>query len=354
MHVSSIDEIKSMISTDERYGFLKTNPHLGNNIILLTLGGSYAYGTNTETSDIDIRGIATEKASDLIGLTRFEQVVEENTDTVVYGFNKICHLLMKCNPNTVEMLGLPKEKYVYLSPLGEELLDNRKLFISKRCVESFGGFAVSQLRRIENALARDRLSQAMREKHIKESMERAVKYFKDRYTDFEYGSLVLKLVDSKRDDLDKEIVLDVHMTEFPARQFNAMLNDLKNVLDAYENFNGKSGLKNLNARNKKKDDAHLNKHAMHLVRLYLSCIDMLETGDIHTYMSDKIPMLMEIRNGKYMDEDGLYQDEFFQMVNDLEKRLQYAKRHTELPENHDTEAIQKFIMRINKEIINDF
>lgn len=39
------------------YAFLTESPLLGNNILLLTLGGSHAYGTNVETSDIDVRGI---------------------------------------------------------------------------------------------------------------------------------------------------------------------------------------------------------------------------------------------------------------------------------------------------------
>ena len=49
------------------YGFLTTAPHLGENIIFLTYGGSHAYGTNTEGSDIDIRGCTLrEKDHDLL------------------------------------------------------------------------------------------------------------------------------------------------------------------------------------------------------------------------------------------------------------------------------------------------
>ncbi len=52
-----LEEVKRKINSLE-YDFLKTNEHLGKNIILLGLGGSYAYGTNTPESDLDIRGIA--------------------------------------------------------------------------------------------------------------------------------------------------------------------------------------------------------------------------------------------------------------------------------------------------------
>ena len=41
------------IMNSSQYDFLRTHPRLGNKIILLGLGGSYAYGTNNENSDID-------------------------------------------------------------------------------------------------------------------------------------------------------------------------------------------------------------------------------------------------------------------------------------------------------------
>ena len=59
------------IIVSEKYNFLRTNEHLGDNIILLTLGGSHAYGTNIEGSDIDIRGIALNNKADLLGLSNF-------------------------------------------------------------------------------------------------------------------------------------------------------------------------------------------------------------------------------------------------------------------------------------------
>ena len=59
------NDYKKILNSPE-YEFLKTNEHLGDNIILLALGGSHAYGTNTPTSDLDIRGIAIEKPENLI------------------------------------------------------------------------------------------------------------------------------------------------------------------------------------------------------------------------------------------------------------------------------------------------
>ena len=60
-------QILEKINSKE-YEFLKKDAHLGDNIILLTTGGSHAYGTNVEASDLDIRGIALEKENEILGL----------------------------------------------------------------------------------------------------------------------------------------------------------------------------------------------------------------------------------------------------------------------------------------------
>ena len=160
----TLKEIKEKLKSTE-YDFIRMNKHLGNNIILLGLGGSYAYGTNIETSDLDIRGCALNSKSEILTNENFEQFVNEATDTTIYSFNKLITLLSNCNPNTIEILGLKPEHYLYISPIGQELLDNKKMFLSKKAINSFGGYAHSQLRRLDNKAVRT-VSQSEQEKHI--------------------------------------------------------------------------------------------------------------------------------------------------------------------------------------------
>ena len=332
-----INEIKKIVSGTE-YDFLRTNPHLKGKIMFLTLGGSYSYGTNVEGSDVDVRGCALNSKPDLIGLTNFEQVINNETDTTVYSFNKLVSLLLNCNPNVIEMLGCKPEHYFEITEIGKRMIDNRKLFLSRRAVSSFGGYANQQLRRLENAIARDALPQAKREEHIKQSMENSMAAFERKYTEFPQGSIKLYTGKSNRDDLDSEVFADIHLTRYPCREFHSMINDMTNIIGCYDKLNG---------RNRKKDEAHLNKHAMHLIRLYLMCLDILEKEDIITYRDKDHDLLMSVRNGEYMNADGTYRSEFFDMVNDLEKRMQYAKENTSLPKAPDMKKVEDFVMEVN-------
>ena len=143
------------------YAFLTESPLLGNNILLLTLGGSHAYGTNVETSDIDVRGITYNPVDSLLGNKVFEQYEDDATDTVVYGLNKMFRLLLECNPNTIEQLGSKPEHYIILNDDGKKLIENRKIFLSKErfillAVTQIHSYAGCRMRWQETAIHRQR------------------------------------------------------------------------------------------------------------------------------------------------------------------------------------------------------
>lgn len=334
----------SSILKSNDYEFLKTNEHLGRHVILLGLAGSYSYGTNNENSDIDIRGVALNRKSDLIGMTAFEQYVDSHTDTTVYAFNKMITLLLNCNPNTMELLGLNQEHYLYLNDFGRELIANTKLFLSKRAIQSFGGYADAQLRRLQNALARDSYPQSEKEQHIFNSVKNAMYDFRRRYEKFENGGIRLYTGRSVNPEFETEIFMDVSLTHYPLRDYKNIWNEMNNIVKDYDKI-GK--------RNKKKDDNHLNKHAMHLVRLFMMAIDILKNGEIHTYREEEHELLIRIRRGDYQKEDGTFREEFYDIVNEYEKELEKAAAQTELPDEPDEKRVQEYVMSVNEKVVRD-
>lgn len=338
--------IKEKIQTSE-YDFLRTNPHLGDNIILLGLGGSYAYGTNNENSDIDIRGIFLPSKDEILcggfgGIS--EQVVNEATDTTVYGLGKIINLLSNVNPNTIELLGLDNNQYLYLSKEGRMLRDNAHLFLSKKCANSFGGYANSQLYRLTQKSAHS-MSQEGLEKHILKTMEFMQTDFTKRYPTMPDDSIKLYIDKSEQENMDTEIFMDIKLSHYPLRDYCGMWNELKNVTSEYTKL-GKRNQKAL-------EHAKIGKHMMHLIRLYLMCFDILEKEQIITHRTKEHDMLMDIRNGKYITENNDVLPEFFEMVDEYEKRLQYAIKNTSLPAKPDYNKIKDLVMEINKGVLND-
>ncbi len=326
----------------KEYDFLRREEHLGSRIILLGLAGSYSYGTNNEKSDIDIRGVALNSRSDLLGLTEFEQYVDLYTDTTIYSFNKMVRLLLSCNPNTLEILGLNQEHYLYLNEIGQELLAHTSLFLSKRAIQSFGGYADAQLRRLQNALARDSYPQREKEEHIYHSVKNAMYAFKNRYRSFENGAIKLYMDRAENPELDREIFMDASLVHYPLRDYKNIWNEMNTIVREYDK---------LGKRNKKKDDNHLNKHAMHLVRLFMMAIDILERKEVRTYRREEQTLLLSIRGGEYQKADGTFREEFYEIVADYEKKLAYAAEHTELPDEPNMEEVQEFVISVNERAV---
>lgn len=339
--IGEMMDFTELLQTKE-YEFLRTEPRLGDRIMLLGISGSYGYGTNREGSDVDFRGVTLNLPSDLIGLTSFEQFEDRTTDTVIYGFNKLVSLLINCNPNTIELLGLDDDQYYIKTELGQKLLDNRTLFLSKRAAASFGHYADAQLRRLQNAIARDSMSQSEREQHILRSVRHALEDFNNRQEE-EYRNNARLYVDTAvTEGLEMEIFLDADLKHYPLRRYTDMMNTLNSVVRDYDKV-GK--------RNHKKDDNHLNKHAMHLVRLFMMGIDILQKKEIRTHRpKDDLALLMSIRDGKYM-EDGRLSDEFYEILSDYEERFEHAEKETALPDNPDMDRIEALVEEINRHAV---
>ena len=334
-------QIKDLIASDE-YEFLRSNEHLGDKVIMIGLGGSHAYGTNIETSDLDVRGCALNSKEEILTNQHYEQFVDEKTDTTIYAFNKLISLLCNCNPNTIEMLGLKPEHYLYLSPVGRELLNNKGLFLSKKAAQAFGGYATAQLRRLDNKAAR-LVGQAQREQHILNSINNVRTDFNERYSLYPDDAIRLYIDKSDKEDMESEIFMDVKLTRYPLRDYKSMWSEMHNVVKDY----AKVGKRNQHAIEHNK----LGKHMMHLIRLYMMCLDILENKEIVTFRSKEHDLLMSIRNGKYLDTNRQPIPEFFEMVDEYEKKMQYAKENTDLPEKPDYKKIQEFVMDVNERVV---
>ncbi len=285
-----LEEIKNKLKSPE-YAFLNSNQNLQNNIILLALGGSHAYGMEKETSDLDIRGIALNSKENILLGTDYEQVVDTATDTTIYSFHKMLQLLASNNPNTIEILGCRPENEAYI------------------------------LKSIANA-----------------------KYdFKTRYYPHDDNDIRLYIDQAVEQGYESEIFMDVTLTHYPLRDWTGMWNEMKSIVNSYN----KIGKRNEKAISHDK----LGKHMAHLLRLYMMCIDILEKEEIITYREAEHELLMRIRNGEFLDDNRQPTAAFYDLLNEYEKRFEYAKDNTSLPDVPNHKRINEFRMYVDECII---
>lgn len=252
------EELQCIIA-GEPYDFLRTNPHLGKHLMFLTIGGSHAYGTNVEGSDVDIRGVALNTEHELLGMDTFDHWVDETTDTTIFSFNKAVKLMCSGNPNMLEQLGNADDLVISYHPATKLLMDNKKLFLSRQVVYSFGGFA-------------DKL-------------------FKKAVTLGEWCN------QHQEDQITKK---------------------------------------------------RMNKTIMNMIRLYLMVFDILEKGEIITNRAENHDLLMMARNGQFQAANGYIKHDVKDFHKEYEKRLQYDKANTALPDTIDRNRVNELAATINR------
>lgn len=128
--------------------FAPESQYLKQNIIYECLVGSKAFGLADEESDEDIRGIYVAPDDVLMSLWGApEQLEDKECDTVHWELEKYLRLALKANPNVLETMWTPLIRKK--TDLAEQLLGIREIFLSQHIFKTFGGYALSQFKKMK-------------------------------------------------------------------------------------------------------------------------------------------------------------------------------------------------------------
>ncbi len=116
-----------------------------NLIILECLSGSRAYGLHTPQSDTDIKGVFILPQEQYYSWKYIPQINNPSNDIVYYELVRFLQLLSVNNPNIIELLSSTEESILIRHPFMEEI--KPELFLSKLCKNTFGKFALSQIKK---------------------------------------------------------------------------------------------------------------------------------------------------------------------------------------------------------------
>lgn len=204
------------------YDFLRNDNRFGGNIVLLGVGGSYAYGTNVESSDLDIRGIALNSKREILLGKDWRSYEPSGVDAKIYSVRHVLGLLKDCNPSSIEMLGYDKENYLVLSPIGKKLIENKEVFFTQKATNSFGGYANFQASIVEKMIK----SGEPKAKIAKAMMHRVRVYY-TAFDILERGELIV------RRDKEHDLLMNIRNGEYqnadnaPNTDYEALVNDLE-------------------------------------------------------------------------------------------------------------------------------
>jgi len=110
--------------------------------------GSQAYGLADAESDVDRRGIYLPTAAlhcSLYGVP--EQLENHETQEAYWELQKFLVLALKANPNVLECLYTPMVEKA--TPLAEELLSMKTIFLSRMVYQTYNGYVMSQFKKMQ-------------------------------------------------------------------------------------------------------------------------------------------------------------------------------------------------------------
>lgn len=332
------------------------------NILFLSIMGSHAYGTNTENSDTDLRGVAIPKdAKYFFGLSNFEQYEDPNDDTVIFSLKKFLQLAMTNNPNILEILFQNDERLIKtISPIWKEhIVKNRQMFLSKQCHKSYVGYSHAQVKRMENHrqwvvnppvkpdpenffLKPDDRYERYKEIFIDydksiEGLENRVKYFIDALSEEERKNILyIRAFYSKIIVKYRHRIIEKQGYIFDEESYDAASKEHQKYLDWIAN------------RNKIRSELEMKhgydtKHASHCIRLLDQVEDIFLLKDLRVCRPDRVQLWKDIRAGKFS------YDEFSQMYKEKLTNIDELCKISDLPDRVDFNKVEQLCINIHNE-----
>lgn len=124
------------------------------NLVIKMKFGSHLYGTNTETSDTDYKGVflltleecllnKIPKSCNLSTKKGEAKNSSEDIDTEIYSLHKFINLAVEGETVAIDMLHAPTNMLLYTSDIWQHITDNKYRFYSKN-IRAFIGYALKQ------------------------------------------------------------------------------------------------------------------------------------------------------------------------------------------------------------------
>ena len=302
----------------------------GPTLIFETVHGSHAYGLAREGSDLDLKGVVVGPREWYFGPRAGPEQLELSADHTRYEIRKLFRLLTANNPTLIEILWTDPAQHRTVTPAGERLLAARERFLSRRVRDTFGRYAMAQLRRIRTH--RRWLLEPPKEEPTRADFglsETAV-------VPKEQIGAAEALLDSRR---MAESELAPNFLDLLAREkrYRAARREWKQYRQWLANRNPARA--ELEAR-----FGYDTKHAMHLVRLQRMAIEILERGEVRVRRPDA-EELLAIRDG------ALSYDELVEQAETLTQRIDEATARSVLPEEPDEDALSALCVEIVEEVL---
>lgn len=334
------------------------------------ISGSRAYGLATSKSDTDLKGVFYLPRSQFYGLNYIPQVNNESNDEVYYELGRFVELLIKSNPNILEMLASPADCILYKHPLMERL--NIKMVLSKHCRETFGGYAITQVRKakglnkkIVNLMPEKRATvldfcyvlegytsiglQSWLEKR-NYSQERCglvniphmkglFALFYDAESKFHYkGIAVNKAANEVSISSVPKGEQEIGYLSFNAESYSMYCKEFKAYWDWVDKRNEDRFMDN--QEHGKDYDA---KNMMHTIRLLQVTEELLKTGELQVKRRNR-EELLAIRSGKY--EYSVLRSQAEVLI----QKIDLAYEQTMLPETIDSQKLENILIEIRNEL----